>query len=236
MDFITAGHEEITTIADDEAWAKSLQSPDGKLDRPVCIKKSPTLEALMKVPAVEETIKLWLTEFPKNTTEEQVTAPLDRTRGLKEICTAAEVILPEIFAFHSGIPTVKRWKESAAIYGYSEHMHRFSFEPEPVGSLRFMVQGEVSYLMASFSDIKAVVAPEEPTARRAYELCTTYMANLTEVEVKEMVTKCKLVVAHLKSPCVLLVPPGYIVTINVLNNELVAGFRQPFLPRGRFRQ
>ena len=105
LDFGAAGHEEIKTFADDEEWVKSLQSPDGKLDRPVCIKKSPTLEALMKVRAVEETIQLWLTEFPKNICDEQVTAPLDRTRGLKEICTAAEVILPENFA---SIPGFRR--------------------------------------------------------------------------------------------------------------------------------
>ena len=182
----------------------------------------------------------WKTAFALNAEkkgQDKCQAPMTSVHHVDDTSLLLKTVFPEKHHVKHLLPSVEKMCEHVFMYGYSENMTSYDFEPGALGCTRWVHSGSVAMLLVPAVDLAMNLAKVQKIdgkvmladMKKWVESIDT--VDWTVPQLQDLRSKgirifhCKLVAGD----CII-APPGFIVAACVLNSGHVTGIRRSFVP------
>jgi hypothetical protein len=187
-----------------------------------------------KVPKADlATLTRWMSEFPGTSeckTALKTQAPVAKTHKLEELVAMIDSMFPPDILLTGPLPSLKLIAQGSWFFGYANGLVNFAFEPDFMGSARYVHKGRYTCLMVKASLLFAAMAPlDDKSELKQVDQMLKYVRDLTQEKVTSLKDKAPFVRVVVDEGDTLIIPPGWIVATFV--EKLSGGLRKSFLPQ-----
>ena len=220
------------------------EQKDITYDKPFIINRCDEALALdavadKKASTLKHTLDNWALQFPGarqcKGPDRRTQAPMtDALLGSSEVSPVFQKILPPSVGNLGEVPQLAASIERTWLYGYMGDMITHLPEPSCWGSCRIQVCGDSSIVAipahALFDYLSSTKWLTNPPETCLMDLLK-FLKVATQAMVDKAVGKCPIYYGMVHDHSILVVPPGYLLSVRALNSQQVYGLRRSFLTR-----